>query len=58
MAEMARVLQRDAQRERMTRRARWRLGEQLTDVAHLRRERLGALVAEKPAELLEMRSAA
>ena len=35
-----------------------RLGEQLADVAHLRRERLGTLVAEQPAELLQVRAAA
>ena len=35
-----------------------RLREELADVAHLRGERLGALVAEEPAELLQVRAAA
>ena len=58
VAEVARVLERDLHAERMTRRTRWRLREQFTDVAHLRSERLRALVAEKPAEFLQVRPAA
>ena len=58
VAEVARVLERDAQRERMARRARASLREELADVAHLRRERRGALVSEEPAELLQVRAAA
>ena len=58
MPEMTRVLQRDLEREWMPRRPRAGLAEQLADVAHLGRERLGVLVAQQPAELLQVRSAA
>ena len=58
MAEVAGVLERHLHRQRMPGRARRRLAEKLPDVAHPGGERLGALVAEEPAELLQMRAAA
>ena len=58
MAKVAGVLQRDSHRQWMPGRARCRLAEKLADVAHPRCERLGTLVAEEPAELLQMRAAA
>ena len=56
--EVAGVLQRHLHRQRMPGRARRRLAEKLPDVAHPRGECLGTLVAEEPAELLQMRAAA
>src|SRR5688572_164639 len=57
MPEVARVLQRHLHRQRMSGRAWRRLAEQLSDVAHPRGECFGSLVAEEPAELLQMRAA-
>ena len=58
VAEVARVLERDPHGQRMARRPWRRLGEQFADVAHLGRERLRTLVAEEPAQLLQVRPAA
>ena len=61
VAEVARVLQRDRQGERVARRARLGVGEQLADVADLRartRRALGSGRPEQPAELLQVRAAA
>ena len=63
VAQVARVLQRDAQGERVPGRPRLDAREELADVAHARRERgralgPGRIVPEQPAELLQVRAAA
>ena len=63
VTEVAGVLERDAEGERMPRRARLRRLEQLAHVANAGRERRrpvgpGRIVSEQPAELLQMGSAA
>ena len=63
VAEMARVLHRHLQVQRVAGRARLDAGEELAEIAHSRRERRralgpGGVVAEHVAELLQVRAAA